>query len=464
MNSSNRMPHALASPSPTLPKGPSAPAWWQLIRFAGNPLGLLDECHRAYGDAFTLHVAGQGRFVMLSDPKAVREVFQGDPSVLHSGEANSLFIATVGRHSVLVLDGAEHMRQRRVLVPPLKGERMRAFFDAMRLETLEAVRAWSVGTPFATLPAMRRITLRVILRTGLGLEPGPELDRLERKMETFLSNGRQRYALVLMTIIPIQRLTGSRWVPLFRQLHDLDDDLFAIIGARRRGDHPAVGQNVLDDLLAATHEDGTPLDDREVRDALITILIAGHETTALALAWALTEIAQHPLVMDGLGHELAHVTGGNPPEAQHLPALEYLDATIRESLRLRPVAPFVVRKTVQHFTVGDREYPAGVVLCPCSYLVHQREDLYPEPGRFRPERFLERKFGPHEWFPFGGSNRVCLGMPFALYEMKVLLATMLSQIRWSRPAGARSRSRRYGIVLGPDDGGRVIVRRLADSS
>jgi cytochrome P450 len=451
------MSTTMSRPASALPPGPQAPGWWQLVRFAGDPLGLLDECRRRFGDTFTLHIAGNGRYVMLADPEAVREVFRGDPDVLHSGEANSLFIATVGRNSVLVLDGAPHARQRRVVVPPFKGERMRAFFDAMRLETLEAVRAWPAGTPFPTLPSMRRVTLRVILRTGLGLAPGPEMDRFEGKMERVLANGRQRYALVLMTIIPIQKLSGSRWVPLFRQLTDLDDDLFALIAARRRGEHRPAGQNVLDDLLAATYEDGKPLADREVRDALITILMAGHDTTALALSWALGEIAAHPEVVDRLCDELARVTGGGPPEAGHLPAMEYLEGTIRESLRLRPVAPFVVRKTVRPFAVGGREYPAGVVLCPCSYLVHRREDLYPDPGRFRPERFLERKFGPHEWFPFGGGNRVCLGMPFALYEMKVLLATLLSQVRPSRPAGARSRARRYGIVLGPDDGGRVVV-------
>ena len=168
--------------------------------------------------------------------------------------------------------------------------------------------------------------------------------------------------------------------------------------------------------------------------------------------------------MDRLCDELARVTGGGPPSAEHLPALEYLDAAIRESLRLRTVVPFVVRKTVQPFSVNGREYPAGVVLCPCSYLVHQREELYPAPGRFRPDRFLERKFGPHEWFPFGGSNRICLGMPFAIYEMKVLVATLLSQVRPSRPVGARSRARRYGIVLGPDDGGRIIVQVPRTSS
>src|SRR3954471_2862028 len=305
----------MSPPASALPPGPRAPAWWQLVRFAGDPLGLLDECHRRFGDAFTLRVAGNGRFVMLSDPEVVREVFRGDPDVLHSGEANSLFIATVGRHSVLVLDGAPHARQRRVVVPPLKGERMRAFFDAMRLETLEAVRAWPLDTPFPALPTMRRITLRVILRTALGLAPGPEMHRFGHKMETFLSNGRQRHALVLMTIVPIHRLSGSRWVPLFRQLADLDDDLFAFIAARRRGERPPGGENVLDDLLAATHEDGSPLDDREVRDALITILIAGHDTTALALAWALVDIVSRAEVVGRITDELGRSTGGDPPRA-----------------------------------------------------------------------------------------------------------------------------------------------------
>jgi cytochrome P450 len=335
---------------------------------------------------------------------------------------------------------------------------MRAFFEAMRLETLEAVQAWPRDAPFPALPAMRRITLRVILRTGLGLAPGPELDRFERKIETFLSHGRQRYALVLMTIVPIQRFSGSRWVPLFRQLSDLDDDLFAFIAARRRGERPPSGENVLDDLLAATHEDGSPLNDQEVRDALITILIAGHDTTALALSWALVEIIPRPEVVDRLTDELKRVSGGAPPDAEHLPALEYLDGSIRESLRLRPVAPFVVRKTVRPFTAGGREYPPGVVICPCSYLVHRRADLYPDPEQFRPERFLERRYGPHEWFPFGGGNRVCLGMPFALYEMKVLLATLFSEVQLTRPTGVKSRARRYGIVLGPDDQARIIVQ------
>jgi unspecific monooxygenase len=455
----------LASPpATTLPPGPTSSAWWQLYRFTVDPLGLLEKCHRQYGDPFTLRPAGSPPFVMMADPEAIREVFRGDPEVLHSGEANGILTASVGPYSVLVLDGAAHARQRRVLVPPLKGERMRAFFDAMRLETLDAARDWPIGRALPALPVMRRITLRVILRTGLGLEAGPELDRFEREVEAVLANGRQRHALLLMTVIPIQRLSGSRLVPFFRQLNALNDSLYALIAARRRGESPPAGENVLDDLRAATHEDGSPLEDQEVRDAIFTILVAGHETTALALGWTLVDVASRPQVAERLVAELGGVTGGGPPEAEHLPALEYFDGVIRESLRLSSIAPFVVRLTKQPFTAGGREYPSGVVLAPCSHLVHQRADLYPEPKQFRPERFLERKFGPHEWFPFGGGNRVCLGMPFALYEMKVMLATLLSQVRFTRPEGARSRARRYGLVLGPDDGARVIVQRSPASA
>lgn len=456
------MPTASTAPTLTdLPPGPGSPAWWQLVRFAGDPLGLLDACSRRFGDAFTLDVAGNGKFVMLSAPEVVREVFRGEPDALHSGEANALFRATVGRRSVLVLDEAPHARQRRVLVPPLKGDRMRAFFDAMQLESLDAARAWPRGVAFPALPEMRRITLRVILRTALGLAPGPEMDRFERKVERFLASGRQRYALVMMTVIPIERLSGSRWAPLFRQLSDLDDDLYALIARRRRGGDLPAAENVLDDLLTATHEDGSPLDDGEVRDAIFTILVAGHDTTALALAWALAEIVPRPDVVDRIVDESRRAAGGELPGAEHQPALEYLDAAIRESLRLRPVVPFVLRKTMRSFAAGGRTYPPGVILCPCSYLVHRREDLYPEPAQFRPERFLERKYGPHEWFPFGGGGRVCLGMPFALYEMKVVLATLLSRCRLERPSGACSRPRRYGLVVGPDDETRIVVTEPA---
>jgi cytochrome P450 len=217
------------------------------------------------------------------------------------------------------------------------------------------------------------------------------------------------------------------------------------------------GENVLADLLAATHEDGTPLGDPEIRDAVVTLLLASHDTTSLALAWALEQIIPRADVVKNITEELQRVTGGGPPRADHLGQLEYLDAVIRESLRCRTILPFVVRKTKQPFVAGGREYLPGVLLGPCNHLVHHRPDLYPEPATFRPERFLERKYAGHEWFPFGGGNRTCLGMAFALYEMKVVLATLFSQVRLSRPPGSRSDPVRRGVSLAPDDGARMVV-------
>ncbi len=227
---------------------------------------------------------------------------------------------------------------------------------------------------------------------------------------------------------------------------------------RRRGERRPGGENVLDDLLAATHEDGSPINDQEVRDALITILIAGHDTTALALAWALAEIVPRPEVVDHLVDELRRVTGGGPPEAEHLRGSSTsMGRSARACGEARWRRSSCGRRCSRSPRAGGSTRPGWSSARAPTWSTGEA-DLYPEPDRFRPERFLERKFGPHEWFPFGGGNRVCLGMPFALYEMKVLLATLFSQVRLARPAGARSRARRYGIVLGPDDGAQLIVR------
>ncbi len=440
-----------------LPPGPTSPAVWQLLRYSNAPLPFLEECGRLYGDPFTISLAGSGKLVMLADPVAVRDVFRGDPHVLHAGEGNEFLATSVGDNSVLVLDDEPHARQRRILVPPLRGERMRSFFDAMQAATLDAVRAWPVGQPVTVLESMRQITVRVILRAVLGLSAGPELEEFAGKVNRVLAAGRSRHALLLIPVIPVRLLKKVRWLPFFRQLRELDDAIYAFVAARRREPAAARGENMLADLLAASHEDDTPLADQEIRDAVVTMLFAGHETTSLALAWALEQIVPRSDVTTCIVDELRRVTGGAPPRAEQLNDLVYLDAVIRESMRVRTIFPFVVRKTKQAFVAGGRAYPPGILLCPCSHLVHRRTDLYPEPEKFRPERFLERKFAAHEWFPFGGGNRVCLGMAFALYEMKVVLGTVFSRVRLVRPEGARSRVVRRGLTLAPDDGVRVVV-------
>jgi cytochrome P450 len=442
----------------SLPPGPKSSAFWQFLRYSHAPLPFLEECGRRHGDAFVLRLAGYGKFVMLSAPDAVRDVFRGDGHVLHSGEGNEFLIPTVGPSSVLVLDDERHMKQRRILLPPLKGERMRSFFESMRAATLEAVRAWPVGQPFRVLEWMQQITLRVILQAVLGIEAGRQRDEIEGQIRRLLAQGRSRYSFILLKVLPIRLLQKTRWLQFYRTMHALDTSLYSLIDARRRQPAGARGENVLADLLAASHETGAPLGDDEIRDALITLVLAGHDTTSIALAWALEQVVPRDDVVARITDELRQTTGGTPPSAEQLGRLEYLDAAIRESLRIRTIFPFVVRLTKQAFSAGGHAYPPGVVLCPCNHLVHRRADLYPEPEAFRPERFLERKYAGHEWFPFGGSNRTCLGMAFALYEMKVVLGTLFTQARIARPTGARSRPVRRGVGLAPDDGVELLVR------
>ena len=445
------------APDPAMPPGPRSPAFWQLLRYTLNPMSFFDKCSRRYGERFTVRFAGYGTFVMLTSPDAIRDVFRGDSQVLHSGEGNEFMSVTVGPTSVLVLDEAPHARQRRVLLPPLKGNRMRSYFDAMQTATLEEIRAWSRGKPVRMDTAMQRITLRVISQAVLGLAPGSRLAEFEQRVQDLLATTRGRFGLILMKILPLGLLRRIPGMPYFRQLRSLDRSIFALIAERRALPADNRGDNVLADLLAATHEDGRPMTDPEIRDALITLLIAGFETTALALAWTLERVVAHPEVVARIEDELARVTGGSPPMAEQLAQFEYLDATIREGLRTRMIVPFVVRMTKAPFEAGGHRYPAGVLLCPCNYLVHSRPELYPEPKKFRPERFLERTFSPYEWFPFGGGNRICLGMALALYEMKVVLSTLFSQVRLGRPANARTKPVRRGIVMAPSDGAAMIV-------
>jgi cytochrome P450 len=283
------------------------------------------------------------------------------------------------------------------------------------------------------------------------------LDDFEQRVRRMLAYTRTRHTFIWVKLLPFRLLSGATWLPYFREARAVDVAIYDHIAAMRRRTREERGTSVLADLLNATDESGAALSDPEVRDGLITMLIAGFDTTAIALAWALEQIASRPDVTERLHAELRCATGGDPPRADQLDALPYLDATIRESLRLRTIFSFVVRLTKQPFVAGGREYPAGVMLCPCNHLVHRRDDLYPDPHTFRPERFIERRFAGHEWFPFGGGNRTCLGAGFALNQMKVTLATLLARLRLSRPRSAHSAAVRQGVSLAPKGGAVISV-------
>jgi cytochrome P450 len=442
-----------------LPPGPSRSTAWQLLRYSFEPLAFIDECAREFGAPFTIRLRGFAPLVLLSDAESVKDVLRGDPVALHSGEGNDFLSVTVGKSSVMVLDEEPHQRQRRILMPPMRGERMRAHLEAMREATLESIESWPIGRSMRMDEPMRAITLRVMLEVVFGRISAEERAGWERRFERIVAYGRTRLALLLLQIAPARRFPGSRWLPFYREMHALDSRLFALIERRRGEGAMAHGECILADLLAATHEDGSRLEPREIRDAIMTVITAGYETTSIALTWALEQIVPRDDVVAQIRAEVGDFARAAGPLSELLESQPYLDAAIRESLRVRTILPFVVRLTKRPFEAGGREYPAGVLLCPCNHLVHASADIYARPELFLPERFLERKYAAHEWFPFGGGNRACLGMAFALHEMKVVLATLLSSVDLERSPGARSRPRRQGITLAPHDGAAMLAAR-----
>lgn len=448
-----------------LPPGPSYGPANQLLRYSFRPIEFLEECAARFGETFTLRLAGFGTLVQLTRPEDIRDVFKGDPKILHAGEGNALLSSVVGASSVLVLDEKPHVRQRKAMLPPLKGERMRTFFDAMQNEALAIADLWSGAGFVRADKAMQTIALRVILRASLGLQPGPEFDQMQHTMARLLMHVRHPLALVMWNLFPLDRYENSRVLPFYRMRRKFDSMLFDNFARQRTMNPDDRPECLLKDLMVATYDDGSTMTDNELRDAIVTVLAAGHDTTALALAWAFELILTHPDVVNQIEAEFDEIAGGTLPSVDQIPQLTYLDAVVRESLRVRNVIPFIVRVLKDDFSVGGFAYPSNIVMCPSIHLLHMREDLYPEPHRFRPERFLERKFAPHEWIPFGGGNRACLGQAFAVYEMKVVLATLFSTLRMERKPDAVSRPVRRGISIGPSDGTllRVVERRSIET-
>ena len=428
----------------TLPPGPRAPSIAQLTEYVARPFRFFDRARERFGTPFTIRLSRFGSFVMLTDPAAIRDVFTGDPHVLHSGEGNEFMADTLGPNSLLVLDDEPHARQRRALLPPFHGERMRAHTAAMRDATLRRVRDWRVGGRVRLEEECREITLEVILRTVFGLDGQAEIDRFGPKVRAFMKLAGSRFGL-FADQIP-ERLRPVFWAPFLKRLRAVTEPLLELV--RERREEGRGGQDVLSVLFAMKHENGEPLTDHELRDHLFTLLLAGHDTTAVSLGWTFVDVLKRPDVLARIQDELrqAFPTGAIEPEG--LARLPYLDATIRESLRLHPVVAFVVRKLVRPFTAGGVEYPAGVHLAPCMLLAHRDPELFPDPLTFRPERFLDVRPDPYRWFPFGGGTRRCIGQAFALFEMRVVLATLLRTVDFELTHPSE-RVRRHGLLLAP---------------
>ena len=407
----------------------------------------MGDCARRYGDMFTLRIANEGTWVFVTDPDAVKQIFTGDPRLLHAGEANVVLLPVLGSHSVLLLDEGAHMAQRKLMLPPFHGERMRGYEQTMAQVAAREIERWPAGERLSTWPTMQAITLEVIMRTVFGVTETGRLERLGDVLRSSLSWATDPRRLARLAMLGPRRIAEQG--TLKRALQPTDELIFDEIRSRRDAPDLEERDDVLSLLLQARHDDGSAMSDQELRDELMTLLVAGHETSATALAWALEALARHPAALNRLREEVDAGDG------------TYLDAVVQETLRLRPVIALVLRRLTEPMEIGGRLLPAGVNVAPCIYLMHRRPDVYPNPRAFRPERFLERPPGTYTWIPFGGGVRRCLGASFAQFEIKVVLRELVARLD-IRPARPRPERRvRRAIVFAPERGGELVVERRA---
>ena len=424
-----------------LPPGPRLPALAQGLWFAMRPVDYFEICRKRYGDPFTVLLPSTPPVVMFSEPSAIKDIFTGDEELLRAGEATVILRPIVGPNSLLLLDGNRHHRERRMMSPPFHGERMRAYADVMREATERAMARWPVGEPFPLMRETQAITLDVIVRAVFGMTDGDAMAGLSDRLRRFVSSAVNPIYLWQRLQVDLGPLTP--WGRFVRLRREIDELLDAEIAARR-SDGGTERDDVLSMLLADRDENGEPMGDAELRDELITLLLAGHETTASSLAWTVHRILTEPGV-----RERAASDG------------DYLDAVIRETMRMNPVIPDVLRIVKAPLRIGGYDLPAGVAVAPNIYAAHHRSDTWGDPYVFRPERFLGTKPGPYEFFPFGGGMRRCLGAAFALYEMKVVLSTLLARAELAIAPGYRLRVVRRNITWAPSDGMPVVVTRRA---
>ena len=426
-----------------LPPGPRAPAPWQTLRWVLRPVPFMEACRRRFGHSFTLKLGPLADVVFLTDPESIKAVYQAPPELAHAGDINGLFRPILGSHSLLLLDGDEHLHQRRLMLPPFSGKRTERWGQVMRDVTEADLADWPLGPPFGLEQHMQRITLRVILHAVFGVEDGPRLERLRRLVNRQLELSRS-----YSTMLPqLRHELGGRspWGRLMRCIQEVDHALYAEIGRRRHAADLDQREDVLSLLLLARDEHGEGMSDVEVRDQLLTLLVAGHETSATQLAWTFERLLRHPAALARVRAEIEE--GG----------YEYTDAAIRESLRLRPVLPISARKLTGPFAIGDWRFPRGTVLMCCAYLANRNPDAYADPEVFRPERFLEDEVPPYAWIPFGGGVRRCLGASFASFEMRVVLQTVLARTVL-RPASPRAEAvMRRSFTFAPDRDCRVVL-------
>jgi cytochrome P450 family 135 len=444
------LPAVERRPTTALPKGPRWPALVQTVAWAVSLPWVLDRCGERYGEAFTLRFFPSGRrMVIVSGGEAVKQVFTAPPEVAPSAAGMSPIAPVMGASSVLTLTGPEHIRQRRLLLAPFHGERMKEYGETIVEATRSDMATWPVGEPMSMHERTRAITLEVILRAVFGVEA----ERMEELREA-IGGLFQPLKLPMLLRIALSRPTMERPTgPFGRALDHLDEVIYAEIARRRAQPDLEERKDILSLLMQARDEEGVAMRDAELRDELVTLLLAGHETTATSVAWAIERLVRHPEKLARLTAEVAAGEGD-----------EYMQAVVSETMRVRPVVPMVIRILQEPLRVGGHELPKGTRVAPSIWLTNRDPRVYEAPREFRPERFLDSQPETFSWIPFGGGIRRCIGASFATLEMKLMLNTILGELQPHVPRGRRrfregERSRRRAITLVPAAGTRVVWSR-----
>lgn len=408
---------------------------------------MIALCQRRYGNVFTLTNSMVGSMVYLADPADIKTVFAGDPRIYHAGEANSMLLGLLGKSSVLVVDDEVHRERRRLMMAPFHRDAVARQAGVMAEIAAQNIAGWPVGRPFPVAPKMSEITLEVILRTVIGASDPDRLAALREVMPKLLNIG----PWASIAIAKPKFLRYRPWQRLRSNMIHADELLYAEIADRRADPDLHSRTDALAMLVRAGVDDGAGMSDRELRDQLMTLLVAGHDTTATGLSWALERLTRHP---DVLAEAVRAAESGDD---------EYLDAIAKETLRNRPVVPDVGRILTEPVEIAGHRLPAGVMVVPSITLVHDNADIYPDPDRFDPDRMVGATLSPTTWLPFGGGNRRCLGAGFAMVEMRVVLGEVLRRVELATTTTTGERQKLKHVIMTPHRGARITVsaRKIA---
>lgn len=442
-----------------LATSPRTPSLLQTLQLIAQPTQFLDSCQERYGDPFTVQVLGLNSppVMFFSHPQAIQDIFSLSSTQLDFRKATHVFEPLMGANSLILQEGYKHQRQRKLMLPPFHGDRMRSYGQLICEITHQAIAPWTKGSSFLIQNLMSTITLQIILRVVFGIDSGTRYQQLEKLLSSLLEDVTTPLYSSLFFFPPLQKDLGSwsPWGHFLRRRASIDALIYAEITERRLQDDPS-RTDILSLLMSARDENNQSMTDVELRDQLVSLLLLGYETTAAALAWAFYWILSSPSVLHTLHKELDALGDNSEPEI--IAQLPYLTAICAETLRINPIALICTpRRTLEPLQLAGYHIDAGTVLIPCIYLAHQCPEVFPDPKAFKPERFLKQKFSPYEYLPFGGGARGCIGAAFSMFEMKLVLATILSCCQLTLAKQRPVRPVRRGITIVPSGGVPVMV-------